>query len=112
MHEALQEAVGPENVAAIVAGQRTIVASCGSGMTAGVLWLGLQTLGAEWVSLYDEVCKPMSHCKIDVLKELFEVVDGVCHARRKQNHQKRMSQARRWPGNLHGLCREGMSLIN
>ncbi|KAH9947643.1 Rhodanese-like protein [Amylocystis lapponica] len=54
LHDALRDAVGAENAAAIAAGERGVVASCGSGMTAGVLWLGLQALGVERVGVYDE----------------------------------------------------------
>jgi len=49
-------AVGEEHVEAVLSGKRTITTTCGSGMTAGVLWLGLKLLGAKNVSLYDEVC--------------------------------------------------------
>jgi thiosulfate/3-mercaptopyruvate sulfurtransferase len=36
-------------------GERSIITSCGSGMTAGVLWLGLQLLQIKSIRLYDEV---------------------------------------------------------
>ncbi|KAJ8588195.1 Rhodanese-like protein [Rhizopogon salebrosus TDB-379] len=39
---------------AVIQGERPITTSCGSGMTAGVLWLGLKLLGAPKVALYDE----------------------------------------------------------
>lgn len=51
----LESAVGPEEMAKIIRGERTVTTSCGSGMTAGVLWLGLQLLGVPNVGLYDEV---------------------------------------------------------
>ena len=35
--------------------QRTFVTTCGSGMTAAVIWLALKELGATDVALYDEV---------------------------------------------------------
>ncbi|KAI0786025.1 Rhodanese-like domain-containing protein [Abortiporus biennis] len=54
LHEALREALGPERAQDVLSGKRNIVASCGSGMTAGVLWLGLKLLGVEKVGLYDE----------------------------------------------------------
>ena len=53
--EELKKAVGEEETQAILEGRRKVVASCGSGMTAGVLWLGLNLLGAKGVALYDEV---------------------------------------------------------
>lgn len=36
-------------------GRRGVVASCGSGMTAGVIWLALKSIGVEKIGLYDEV---------------------------------------------------------
>ena len=51
----LETAVGPAEVKKILKGERSVITSCGSGMTAGVLWLGLQLLGAQKVGLYDEV---------------------------------------------------------
>jgi len=44
----------PEESDKIIRGQKSVITSCGSGMTASVLWLGLQLLGAPHVSLYDE----------------------------------------------------------
>lgn len=44
---------------AVIQGERPITTSCGSGMTAGVLWLGLKLLGAPKVALYDEVSHAM-----------------------------------------------------
>ena len=54
--EELKKAVGEEETKEILEGKRKVVASCGSGMTAGVLWLGLNLLGVKGVALYDEVC--------------------------------------------------------
>ena len=53
---ALQEALGADRAQEVLEGRRQVVTSCGSGMTAGVLWLGLKLLGVENVGLYDEVC--------------------------------------------------------
>ena len=53
--EELKEAVGEEETQAILEGKRKVVTSCGSGMTAGVLWLGSNLLGVKDVALYDEV---------------------------------------------------------
>ncbi len=55
---ALEEALGAEYAKDVLAGKRGVVTSCGSGMTAGVLWLGLQVLGVKRVGLYDEVRVP------------------------------------------------------
>lgn len=54
--EELKKAVGEEETEDILQGRRKVVTSCGSGMTAGVLWLGLHLLGVKGVALYDEVC--------------------------------------------------------
>ncbi|KAI0336039.1 Rhodanese-like protein [Cubamyces sp. BRFM 1775] len=51
---ALEEALGPERTQEVLSGKRQVVTSCGSGMTAGILWLGLKLLGVERVGLYDE----------------------------------------------------------
>lgn len=55
IQNALEAAVGPGEVEKILKGERSVITTCGSGMTAGVLWLGLQLLGAQQVGLYDEV---------------------------------------------------------
>ncbi|THH02471.1 hypothetical protein EW026_g396 [Hermanssonia centrifuga] len=54
LHAALENAVGEEYAKEILAGRRGVVASCGSGMTAGVIWLALQMIGVERVGIYDE----------------------------------------------------------
>jgi len=51
----LVETVGTEHAQLILEGKRGVSATCGSGMTAGVLWLGLKLMGeSALVSLYDE----------------------------------------------------------
>lgn len=50
----LEATVGSAEVEKILKGERPVITSCGSGMTAGVLWLGLQLLGAQKIGLYDE----------------------------------------------------------
>ncbi|KAH9890913.1 Rhodanese-like protein [Cubamyces lactineus] len=52
--DALEDALGPERTQEVLQGKRQIVTSCGSGMTASILWLGLKLLGVERVGLYDE----------------------------------------------------------
>jgi thiosulfate/3-mercaptopyruvate sulfurtransferase len=49
-------AVGTEYARLILEGKRGVTTTCGSGMTAGVLWLGLKLINESTsVSLYDEV---------------------------------------------------------
>ena len=55
IQNALEATIGPAEVKKILKGERFVITSCGSGMTAGVLWLGLQLLGAQKIGLYDEV---------------------------------------------------------
>lgn len=50
-----EAAGGAEGFAKILSGEKQVITSCGSGMTASVVWLALQTLGAKNVALYDEV---------------------------------------------------------
>ena len=61
----LTTAVGPANAQAVVEGRRSVIASCGSGMTAGVIWLALRILGAERVGIYDEVCPSFQRSLLD-----------------------------------------------
>ena len=61
----LKKAVGEEETKAILDGKRKVVASCGSGLTAGVLWLGLNLLGVKGVALYDEVRSSTSMSAMD-----------------------------------------------
>jgi thiosulfate/3-mercaptopyruvate sulfurtransferase len=53
--QALEDHIGKENADFIISGQTPVATSCGSGMTAAVLWLGLKQLGIEKIALYDEV---------------------------------------------------------
>lgn len=51
----LVEAIGTEHAQLILEGKRGVSATCGSGMTAGILWLGLKLIEeSSLVSLYDE----------------------------------------------------------
>ncbi|KDQ63871.1 hypothetical protein JAAARDRAFT_120799 [Jaapia argillacea MUCL 33604] len=54
VREKLVGAVGVEYAEKIIKGERNVVATCGSGMTAGHVWLGLKLLGAQDIGLYDE----------------------------------------------------------
>ena len=52
----LEDAVGTETARLILEGQRRVTTTCGSGMTAGILWLGLKLINETTpVALYDEV---------------------------------------------------------
>jgi thiosulfate/3-mercaptopyruvate sulfurtransferase len=55
LKKALVDAVGADRTNSIVQGLTPVVTSCGSGMTAAVLWLGLKLLGVQKIGLYDEV---------------------------------------------------------
>jgi thiosulfate/3-mercaptopyruvate sulfurtransferase len=56
LHRKLVDAVGTDNAQLILEGKRGVTTTCGSGMTAGVLWLGLKLISeSAAVSLYDEV---------------------------------------------------------
>ncbi|KAF5382932.1 hypothetical protein D9757_006314 [Collybiopsis confluens] len=50
----LDRTLGPQQAERVIKGEATAVTTCGSGMTAGVLWLGLKLLNAPKVGLYDE----------------------------------------------------------
>lgn len=54
LKRALEAAVGVEQANAIIEGKKSVVTTCGSGMTAAVLWLGLRLLGVKDIALYDE----------------------------------------------------------
>lgn len=56
LRQSLVNAIGADRAQLVLMGKRPITTSCGSGMTAGVLWLGLKLLGSPNVALYDEVC--------------------------------------------------------
>ncbi|KAJ6627166.1 thiosulfate sulfurtransferase [Mycena sp. CBHHK59/15] len=48
------DALGGENANLVFNGDVPVIVSCGSGMTAAVLWVGLQLLGVNKISIYDE----------------------------------------------------------
>ncbi|KAF8078382.1 Rhodanese-like domain-containing protein [Lyophyllum atratum] len=54
VRKAMEEAVGSERADLISEGRLSVTTTCGSGMTAGILWLGLKLLGVKEISLYDE----------------------------------------------------------
>lgn len=94
LRDALVNAVGKENAQDVLEGKRKIVTSCGSGMTAGVLWLGLRLLGVSKPSLYDEVSLLASfmiagdlHGACAFLRAFLTVMDGVCGSEHKQDRK-------------------------
>jgi len=83
MRKALTESVGVERTDAILKGITPVITSCGSGMTAGVLWLGLKLLGIEHISLYDEVRYGNSLQSCVLIRAV--VLDWLCHTSIKHN---------------------------
>jgi len=54
LRAAIVDALGPDKANSLFKGDVSVIATCGSGMTAAILWLGLQVLGVKQVSIYDE----------------------------------------------------------
>ena len=74
----LETTLGPAELERVLKGERSVITSCGSGMTAGVLWLGLKLLGAQKIGLYDEV-KLNSFLRLLFSYFYFTVVDWICY---------------------------------
>ena len=55
LQKALEDALGTKLANLAIKGEIPVVTSCGSGMTAAILWLGLKLLGVGKIGLYDEV---------------------------------------------------------
>lgn len=68
LRQALVGAIGDEQAKLVIAGKRPIVTSCGSGMTASILWLGLRMLGTSRVALYDEVRILEPDCSLKLIR--------------------------------------------
>jgi thiosulfate/3-mercaptopyruvate sulfurtransferase len=75
LRSAIVDALGPEKANSLFKGDVSVIATCGSGMSAAVLWLGLQLLGIKQVSLYDEVRIQFSFVFFSFLRHL--VLDWV-----------------------------------
>ena len=89
--EELKKAVGEEETEKILQGKRKVVASCGSGMTAGVLWLGLSLLGVKDVALYDEVRPSYPRLQEVSWNNWISVeLDRICDETPEQNRERRM----------------------
>ncbi|KAJ7431788.1 Rhodanese-like domain-containing protein [Mycena galericulata] len=54
IRSAVVQAIGVDRANSVFNGTMPVIASCGSGMTAAVLWLGLQLLDVKQISIYDE----------------------------------------------------------
>ncbi|KAI0005482.1 thiosulfate sulfurtransferase [Russula compacta] len=55
LRQKLADAIGTDYARLVLEGQRTVITTCGSGMTAGILWLGLKLIEESTpVALYDE----------------------------------------------------------
>lgn len=55
LRSAVVDALGADRAKAVFNGDVPVIASCGSGMTAAVLWLGMKLMGVNQISIYDEV---------------------------------------------------------
>lgn len=91
IHNALVGAVGSEQAESIIKGGRTIITSCGSGMTAAVLWLGLRLLGVEKIGLYDEVSM-ISVSPTRSRSDTLPVLGGVCIPQDEHNSEVAIKQ--------------------
>ena len=49
--------LGPEGLEQVLQGKRGVINTCGSGMTAAIIWLALQALQVD-SAIYDEVSLP------------------------------------------------------
>jgi hypothetical protein len=86
MQKSLVAAVGQHEADLIMKGDRHVSTSCGSGMTAAVLWLGLKAMDIQKVGLYDEVRFCIDEREICV--RLFLIItslgqDMLCESRAK-----------------------------
>jgi len=53
LEDVLRSALGDERFTQVMEGKRTVINSCGSGMSATIIWLALRILGVE-SAIYDE----------------------------------------------------------
>jgi hypothetical protein len=83
----LIDCIGSRNVEKILDGKASAITTCGSGMTAGILWLGLQLLRAPKVALYDEVrLNSISYVRGCFMSPA--VLDRLCYEIVKQDREK------------------------
>lgn len=69
----------------VLDGKRSVVNTCGSGMTACIVWLGLQLTGVR-SAVYDEVCISSIYvCGWNAESRASLVVDRLRHAQRQQD---------------------------
>ncbi|TDL28739.1 Rhodanese-like protein [Rickenella mellea] len=69
IQKALVSTIGSENASLVIGGRKSVTTTCGSGMTAAVLWLGLRLLGAKEVGLYDESWTGYASRKTSVIEK-------------------------------------------
>jgi len=55
LDKVFSDALGADRWALVKKGDKPVIGTCGSGMTAAVLWLALQRAGAPPIDIYDEV---------------------------------------------------------
>ena len=72
-------------------GKRRIVNTCGSGMTAAIIWLALQRLGVD-SAVYDEVRPIKGHPHLLSLIPMLPppVLDGICRETRERDRDKQI----------------------
>lgn len=69
LRNGLIDAIGRERVDLITQGRLRVITSCGSGMTAGILWLGLKQMGINQIALYDEVIFLLPSAESNLMKQ-------------------------------------------
>lgn len=91
LSEELHKAAGDKYTQQILSGERGLVTTCGSGMTAAILWLGINRIWEAEnkapgdVGLYDEVSGSQAFILKKFSYVFFVVMDGVCGQERKQD---------------------------
>lgn len=110
LHAALENALDMDYADAVRAGERGVITSCGSGMTAGVLWLGLQLLGVQRVGLYDEVSPVWPAVRARLLTPTFShgrdtPLEKVARLRKANEHPARRLEL----GHGHSRCAAALS---
>ncbi|GAA6058227.1 hypothetical protein NBRC10513_007924 [Rhodotorula toruloides] len=81
------EVLGEEKWEKVKQGEKSVTATCGSGMTAAVLWLALQRAGVtDNTAIYDEVRLTHLFSQADQLTPLAEL-DGLYLATQEQDPQ-------------------------
>jgi hypothetical protein len=88
----LVDAVGTDYAQLILEGKRGVTTTCGSGMTAAVLWLGLKLINESTaVSLYDEVLFFLGGRFYALLIFAYSLGRVTLHARRVRSKKMRLN---------------------